>query len=55
MLILELLPQDGIHVKRVASTHGGEYTGPCPLCGGVDRFHVWPEEGDGGTVLVSGL
>ena len=49
MFLLDLLPQDGIHVKRVAATHGGEYAGPCPMCGGVDRFRVWPEEGDGGT------
>ena len=46
--LLELLPQDGIRMHRIASTHGGEYVGPCPLCGGVDRFHVWPQEGDGG-------
>lgn len=27
-------------LRRVASTGGGEYAGPCPLCGGRDRFHV---------------
>jgi DNA primase len=48
MTILELLSQDGIELKRVASTHGGEYAGPCLKCGGKDRFRVWPEEGDGG-------
>lgn len=30
-------------LKRVAATNGGEYAGPCPLCGGRDRFHVQPE------------
>ena len=45
--ILDLLQQDRISVKKVASTHGGEYQGPCPLCGGVDRFRVWPEEKTG--------
>jgi hypothetical protein len=29
-------------LKRVASTKGGEYVGPCPFCGGEDRFNVWP-------------
>ena len=43
--IFDLLHQKGIAMKRVAATHGGEYVGPCPLCGGEDRFHVWPEEG----------
>ena len=27
-------------LKRVAATGGGEFAGPCPLCGGRDRFHV---------------
>ena len=30
-------------LKRVAATGGGEFAGPCPLCGGRDRFHVQPE------------
>ena len=30
-------------VKRVAASSGGEYAGPCPWCGGEDRFRVWPE------------
>lgn len=29
-------------LKRVASTGGGEYAGPCPFCGGKDRFRVQP-------------
>ena len=33
-------------LKRTAATHGGEWTGPCPGCGGRDRFHVWPEKAD---------
>jgi len=31
--------------RRVASTGGGEYAGPCPLCGGRDRFRVQPQRG----------
>lgn len=26
-------------LKRIAATRGGEYAGPCPMCGGNDRFH----------------
>jgi DNA primase len=29
-------------LKFVATTGGGEYAGPCPICGGVDRFRVHP-------------
>src|ERR671933_455903 len=28
-----------------ADTRGGEYAGPCPFCGGRDRFRVQPEKG----------
>jgi DNA primase len=30
-------------LRKVAATHGGEYAGPCPWCGGDDRFRVWPD------------
>jgi DNA primase len=32
-------------LMRIANTHGGEYAGPCPFCGGADRFHLVPELG----------
>jgi hypothetical protein len=32
-------------LTRIANTHGGEYAGPCPFCGGTDRFHVVPAAG----------
>ncbi len=32
-------------LKRVATTNGGEWAGPCPFCGGRDRFRVWPAKG----------
>lgn len=48
MTLLDLLNQDGVRFKRVSGTHGGEYAGPCPSCGGTDRFRVWPAQGDGG-------
>ena len=33
---------EGLNLKRVASTGGGEFAGPCPFCGGHDRFRVQP-------------
>ena len=48
MNILDLLQADGNVVKRVATTKGGEYAGPCPFCGGNDRFRTWPEQGEYG-------
>jgi hypothetical protein len=39
--LLDLLPG----LKRVSSSGGGEYAGPCPFCGGTDRFRCWPVKG----------
>lgn len=47
MNILDLISRDGFAFKRVASTHGGEYAGTCPWCGGNDRFLIWPEHKGG--------
>lgn len=33
------------HLRKAAATHGGEYAGACPFCGGRDRFRAWPEQG----------
>jgi len=30
-------------MTRKGATNGGEYAGPCPACGGQDRFRVWPD------------
>ena len=30
----------------------GEFAGPCPFCGGNDRFLTWPEDGKTGPFLV---
>ncbi|MCK4820420.1 toprim domain-containing protein [bacterium] len=35
-------------LRKVASTNGGEYAGPCPNCGGKDRFRVQPNNPGGG-------
>ncbi len=42
------LAQQKVKLRKVSSTKGGEWQGPCPACGGQDRFHVWPMENDGG-------
>jgi len=42
--VLDLASRDTT-LRRVASTDGGEYAGPCPFCGGRDRFRVWPGKG----------
>jgi DNA primase len=41
MDLLDLVSRDTM-LKKVASSRGGEYAGPCPWCGGEDRFRVWP-------------
>jgi hypothetical protein len=47
MLMLHLLRERGIHPRKKAGTHGGEYSSSCPVCGGKDRFLCWPEQGEG--------
>jgi len=38
-----------VRMRKVSNTNCGEWQGPCPGCGGEDRFHVWPEQnGDKG-------
>ena len=44
---LEVLAAAGFQMKR---TGAGRYAGPCPLCGGTDRFHL-TDHGD--KVLVN--
>ena len=44
--LFELVSRDVV-LRKVASTKGGEYAGPCPLCGGTDRFRVWPDHPSG--------
>jgi len=45
MDIMNFLPAAGL--KRVAGASGGEWAGPCPWCGGRDRFRVWPNHPSG--------
>lgn len=45
--LLQIIGAD-TKLRKVASTRGGEYHGPCPFCGGTDRFVVQPEVGETG-------
>lgn len=40
-MLLALLGKDTC-LRKVATTCGGEWAGPCPRCGGRDRFRVQP-------------
>ncbi len=45
MHLLDLIERD-VTLRRVGNNRkydSVEYAGPCPFCGGTDRFHVWPE------------
>lgn len=42
MNLLTYFQNHGRYVK-VSANKGGEYHGPCPKCGGNDRFIIWPE------------
>jgi DNA primase len=52
-LRVDLLALVGEHttLKRVANSGGGEWAGPCPFCGGRDRFRVQPYAPGGGRWL----
>jgi hypothetical protein len=41
------LAMKNVALKKASGTAGGEWQGPCPACGGTDRFHVWPEQNEG--------
>ncbi len=43
----DLLALAGVAMRKVAGTGRGEYAGPCPICGGHDRFRVQPSGPDG--------
>lgn len=47
MSLIDLLQDDGHQLKQKANIRGGEYAGPCPFCGGNDRFIVWPQDRGG--------
>jgi len=45
--ILDLYSHFGLSIQKVSSNKGGEFAGPCPGCGGNDRFRIWPEDNNG--------
>ena len=45
--LLQLIGAD-VRLKKSAATEGGEWKGPCPFCGGKDRFWVQPKYGKSG-------
>lgn len=56
MNLLDISPLAGT-MKYVSATSGGEHAGPCPWCGGEDRFRVWPDHpssATGGRFLCRG-
>ncbi len=46
--LLSLVEQDGFRAVRTSTSRGGQYNGPCPFCGGTDRFRVQPSHGNYG-------
>ena len=36
-------------LNHVSGASGGEHSGPCPWCGGDDRFRCWPDHPSGAT------
>lgn len=36
-------------LNHASGSSGGEWAGPCPWCGGEDRFRVWPDHPSGAT------
>lgn len=51
MNIIELLSKQGFSFRKVGNA---ELAGPCPFCGGEDRFRVWPDEGENGKFWCRG-
>ena len=49
MSVLDIAISCGVAPKRVSSVKGGEYASACPMCGGNDRFRVWPVQGEHGA------
>lgn len=42
-------------IRKASGTSGGEWHSPCPLCGGTDRFSVFPEQPGGELCQKHGL
>ncbi len=40
--VLELAEEAGEEYIKKSDSDGGQWDGPCPKCGGEDRFIIWP-------------
>lgn len=47
MITVETLYRDDVADKIISISGGKELRGPCPACGGTDRFGVWPQQNKG--------
>lgn len=47
MNIIDAYESTGLVAKKKSTTKGGEWAGPCPICGGGDRFLLWPGQKSG--------
>lgn len=52
--LLDLARDHGLQMLRVSTAGGGEWAGPCPLCGGTDRLRVWPDKVNTGGYGLTG-
>jgi len=53
MNLLDLY-RDDVDGRIVSVSGGKEYRGPCPKCGGNDRFGVWPQQDNGRGTFFCG-
>ncbi|MCP4541803.1 MAG: hypothetical protein GY832_32125 [Chloroflexi bacterium] len=44
--LLALVGED-TQLKKTGNMNNGAWSGPCPFCGGRDRFNVWPHHPKG--------
>lgn len=56
--LLERLAARGLQPRKVSTGRGDrgeEYASPCPVCGGRDRFRIWPEQPGGPACAKAGV
>jgi DNA primase len=51
--LLSLVQEDGFQIVRKSTSRSGQFNGPCPFCGGTDRFRVQPNQGKYGWFACS--
>ncbi len=42
-------------LRHISMNKGGEWCSPCPVCGGDDRFRVWPSQDGGDLAMKAGV